>query len=69
MPKKYPSELMFTEYPDLLTTMQVCEILGISRRQVYKMVDYGELYSIRIAGAHRFPKIKLIEFLLQHECV
>lgn len=64
MAKKYPSELMFTEYPDLLTTPMVCEILGVSRKHVYKMIDYEELYAIRIAGSYRFPKIKLIEYVL-----
>jgi excisionase family DNA binding protein len=56
--------LMLTEYPDLLTAEQAAKILGIDRHQVYKMVDRGELFGIKLAGQYKIAKLWLIKFLI-----
>ena len=38
-------KLMLTEYPDVLTVQEVAKILGCDDHQVYKMIDYGELFA------------------------
>lgn len=56
--------LMLTEYPDLLTAEQAAKILGIDRHQVYRMIDRGEIFGIKLAGHYKLAKLRLIEFLI-----
>lgn len=56
--------LMLTEYPDLLSAEQAARILGIDRHQVYRMVDRGELFGIKLAGQYKIAKLRLVEFIL-----
>ena len=56
--------IMLTEYPDLLTAKQVGQILGVDRHSVYKLIDYGDLYGIKVVGSYRVSKLNLIEFLI-----
>jgi len=52
-----------SEYPDLLTVKEVCEILRIGRRTVYKYINDSVLRSRNIAGKYRIPKISVINFI------
>lgn len=56
--------LMLTEYPDLLTAEQAAKILGIDRHQVYRMVDRGELFGIKLTGQYKIAKLWMIKFLI-----
>lgn len=56
--------LMLTEYPDLLTAEQTAKILSIDRHQVYKLIDRGELFGVKLSGAYKISKLRLIEFLI-----
>ena len=56
--------LMLTEYPDLLTAEQTAKILSIDRHQVYKLIDRGELFSVKLSGAYKISKLRLIELLI-----
>src|SRR5687768_1670777 len=40
----------------LLTMPQVCEILHISKRTLYRMRDSGEIKHLKIRGATRFTR-------------
>lgn len=51
-------------YPDLMTAEQMAEVLDISRRNVYRLVERGELpFSVRVGRRVYFPKRLVIEFL------
>ena len=56
--------LMLTEYPDLLTAEQTAKILSIDRHQVYKLIDRGEIFGIKLSGAYKISKLRLIEYLI-----
>ena len=58
--------LMLTEYPDLLTADQTAKILSIDRHQVYKLIDRGEIFGVKLSGAYKISKLRLIEFLIGH---
>ena len=49
---------MFCNYPDLLDTTAVQTILGISRHQVYNLINSGELQDSK---KYLIPKINLID--------
>ena len=34
-------QMMFLEYPDIVTVKELREMLGISRKLAYKLIDYG----------------------------
>ena len=34
-------QMMFPEYPDIVTVKELREMLGISRKLAYKLIDYG----------------------------
>lgn len=56
--------LMLKEYADLLTVQDVQKILGVSRHTVYHMVDYGELYAVKVGKAYKVSKLRLIEYIV-----
>lgn len=58
------NELMLKEYPDLLVPADVSKILGTTIKTVYKMIDYGYFYSIKVGRTYRIPKIRFIEYLV-----
>ena len=58
-------EGMLDGYPDVLEIKDVRKILDIGERAVYKLLQSGELKSIKVAGKHRIPKLYLAEYILR----
>ena len=52
-----------SEYPDLLTVQEACEILRVGRRTVYKYINDLSLRSRMIAGKYRIPKASVVNFI------
>ena len=40
-------QMMFPEYPDIVTVKELREMLGISRKLAYKLIDYGYIHAVR----------------------
>lgn len=52
------------DYPDLLTVAHMAEILDATERNVYRLVDRGELpFHVRVGRRIYFPKRLVIEAL------
>ena len=43
-------QMMFPEYPDIVTVRQLREMLGISRQLAYDLINDGELQAIKIGN-------------------
>lgn len=56
---------MFEEYKDVMTAGQVQEVLGISKGTLYRLLNKGEIKSIRIGRVFKIPKVYLIDFILK----
>ena len=41
-------QMMFPEYPDIVTVKELREMLGISRKLAYKLIDYGYIHAVKI---------------------
>lgn len=41
-------QMMFPEYPDIVTVKDLREMLGISRKLAYKLIDYGHIHAVKI---------------------
>ena len=53
----------FKDYPDVLDVDQAGELLGVSRKQVYKLIGKKIIPSVRIGRSHRIAKSNLIDFI------
>ena len=50
-------------YSSLLTVSDLQEILNVSPTTVYKLLQTGDIRSIRIGHKYRIPKRNLIDYL------
>ena len=56
---------MFSDYSDVLSVSDVCEILLIGRNRVYELLNAGLLPGFRIGRSWRIPKKSLEIYILQ----
>ena len=60
-------QMMFPEYPDIVTVKELREMLGISRKLAYKLIDYGYIHAVKIGTAQKIPKISVINYVMEKE--
>lgn len=56
-------QMMFPEYPDIVTVQQLREMLGISRQLAYDLINDGELQAIKIGNSFKIPKASVINYV------
>ncbi len=54
---------MLNKYKDILTVKDLCEILGIGKNTAYRLLQNGEIKSIRIGNKYKIPKEYLLEYI------
>lgn len=54
---------MLSNYPDILTTKDACELLKISRHTIYKLIHANEIKAKKVARHYRITKYSLIQYL------
>lgn len=54
---------MLREYPDILSTEQVCEILGVCVKSVYGLLNKHKIKYFRIGNKYLISKACIIEFI------
>ena len=54
---------VFKQYPDVLDVPQVAEAIGISTKQVYRLLNSGALNSLKIGRTFKVPKVYLLHYL------
>lgn len=55
---------MFDEYPDILTTEEVSELLRAGYNPVYALLDSGKLKGYRNGRVWRIPKESIKKYIL-----
>lgn len=60
-------QMMFLEYPDIVTVKELREMLGISRKLAYKLIDYGYIHAVKIGTTLKIPKISVINYVMEKE--
>lgn len=63
MSKTINNVKLLNDYPDVLTVKSVQDILGIGRKQVYKLIDDGELFAVRPGKSFLISKATLVNYL------
>ena len=56
-------QIMFREFPDVMTLKEVCKILGVSTKTGYKLIADGQLHALKVGRSYRVPKIYLYTYL------
>lgn len=54
---------MFEEYPDVLTTEEVCEMLRISYNALYDLLNNRKLKGYRNGKIWKIPKVSVITYI------
>lgn len=60
----YRGMIMLEAYPDVLTVDDVRKILNVGRTKAYKLIESGQINSLKIGRAIRIPKQFLIDYIL-----
>lgn len=58
-------EMMFPNYPDILTVTELREMLGISRYLAYKLLGDGYITAVKIGSAYKIPKVSVIHYVME----
>lgn len=61
--KNKTSPKPLSEYGDALTVSDIQEILCIGRKQVYKLIENGDLYAVRPGRSFIISKVMLQKYL------
>ena len=56
---------MFSEYNDILSVSDICEILFIGKNRTYELLNSGSLKGFRVGRTWRIPKKSLETYILQ----
>ena len=57
-------DMMFPDYPDVVSVSQMRAMLGISRGLAYKLIREDKIRGIKIGTALRVPKVNIINYVL-----
>ena len=58
---------LFQNYPDVVSTLQLCEMLGVSERTVYRLLVTNQIKHFKVGRAYRIPKVSVFAFM-ESEC-
>ena len=56
---------MFSDYNDILSVGDICEILFIGRNRAYELLNSGSLRGFRVGRTWRIPKNSLETYIVQ----
>jgi len=55
--------IMLKRYPDVLDMKQMCEILGISLKTGYGLIQENKIECLKVGRSYRVPKPFLLQYL------
>lgn len=57
---------MLSEYPEVLTVEETCEILRIGYNALYELLNSGKLKSFKNGRCWRIPKAAVLEYIKEN---
>lgn len=63
------TENIFKDYPNIVDTSQLQEMLRVGRNTALSLLGSGEIKSIRIGNKYKIPKVYVIEYLNKEEAL
>lgn len=58
-------QMMFPNYPDIVTVKQLQVMLSVSRHLAYKLINDGEIQAVKIRTSLKIPKVSVINFVTE----
>ena len=55
--------VMLKDYPDVMDIDQLSEVLGVSKKTGYKLLQTGTITYLKIGRCYRIPKAHLLAYL------
>lgn len=55
--------LMLKNYPDIMDIKELCEVLCISTKTGYKLLQNGDISCLKVGRTYRIPKVHLLSYL------
>lgn len=55
--------LMLRNYPDVMSVQQMCDILHISTKTGYRMIQKQRIQVLKIGRSYRVPKLSILRHL------
>ena len=60
-------QMMFPDYPDIVTVAQLQSMLGISRHLAYDLINEGSISGLKIGNAFKIPKVSVINYVMERQ--
>lgn len=60
-------DVMFSDYPDIVTVRHLRIMLGISRHLAYSLLNDGSIHGVLIGNSYKIPKINVINYVLKEK--
>ena len=57
-------QVMFTDYPDIVSVLQLQQMLNISRQLAYELIGNGSIKAVKVGNSYRIPKVSIIGYML-----
>lgn len=57
--------IMFTEYPDIVSVKEIGKMLGIGQKKAYSLVQNGAIPKIPCGRSYKVAKLNVIKYVLQ----
>ena len=62
-------DIIFAGYPDVVTVADVCLMLGVCRKTVYRLIRIGKLPIVSGMKHYRIAKFHIIDYILNESKV
>ena len=60
-------QMMFPDYPDIVTVAQLQRMLDISRHLAYDLINEGSISGLKIGNAFKIPKVSVINYVMERQ--
>jgi len=57
------NKIVLKEYPDVMDVVQMCQILSVSTKTGYKLINDGVIPCLKVGRSFRIPKTSLMKYL------
>jgi excisionase family DNA binding protein len=54
---------LLQEFPDVLDVNHVSEIIGVSTKMIYRLLNEGKIKSLKVGRSFKIPKHYLLQYL------
>ena len=55
--------VIFKEYPDVVNVAQMCEMLGISEKTAYRLLQENQIDHFKVGRTYKIPKLHIFCYL------